>query len=288
MSAKLPLINPYNSISEGLVSELKAALYRFGAFRLAAPETTQSRRDAARDFFRQPVAAKAGITGYSPFASERVRGRTEIPKESIYFFRNGAESNYPKGPSSNLYRSVKCLHEVVLATPAIEWTPIRLHLLKTMSQALDADVQLAGTTLLDSATVGVHYYDSKSLPDHSAYFSPPHMDSGTLTVLFRSHDETDGLEIADLETTEKQDSEGVGSEASFIPVPTLGDGMPEVVVFAGTRLQRLFGRHRVRACVHRVRGPGVGRHSSSGVRRLSIAMFCAPSEPSIPPLSSSS
>lgn len=46
MSAKLPLINPYNSISEGLVSELKAALYRFGAFRLAAPETTQSRRDA--------------------------------------------------------------------------------------------------------------------------------------------------------------------------------------------------------------------------------------------------
>ncbi|BCR99934.1 uncharacterized protein AKAW2_50276S [Aspergillus luchuensis] len=284
MSAKLPLINPYNSISEGLVSELKAALYRFGAFRLAAPETTQSRRDAvienARDFFRQPVAAKAGITGYSPFASERVRGRTEIPKESIYFFRNGAESKYPKGPSSNLYRSVKCLHE--------EWTPIRLHLLKTMSQALDADVHLTGTTLLDSVTIGVHYYDSQSLPDHSAYFSPPHMDSGTLTVLFRSYDETDGLEIADLETTKKQDSEGVGSEASFIPVPTLGDGMPEVVVFAGTRLQRLLGRDRVRACVHRVRGPGPGGHSSSGVRRLSIAMFCAPSVPSVPPLLSSS
>lgn len=32
--------------------------------------------------------------GYSPFASERVRGKTEIPKESIYFLRNGAQSKY--------------------------------------------------------------------------------------------------------------------------------------------------------------------------------------------------
>ena len=46
MSAKLPLINPYKPISEGLVSELKAALYRFGAFRLASPDTTRRRHNA--------------------------------------------------------------------------------------------------------------------------------------------------------------------------------------------------------------------------------------------------
>ena len=114
------------------------------------------------------------------------------------------------------------------------------------------------------------------------------MDSGTLTILFRSHNENDGLEIADLETTEKQDSEGVGSEASFKHVPTFGDGAPEVVVFAGTRLQRLLGRDRVRACVHRVRGPGPEAHNNSSVQRLSIAMFCAPSRPSTSLPSSSS
>ncbi|KAL4989675.1 hypothetical protein BDW68DRAFT_156345 [Aspergillus falconensis] len=279
MSAKLPLINLYKSSSEGLVFDLKAALLRFGAFRLAAPETTQDLHEIvienAREFFKQPIAAKADIIGYSPFASERVRGRTEIPKESIYFFRDRAEPKHLKGPPHNLYRSVKSLHE--------EWTPIRLHLLKIVSQALDSDVPLTGTTIFDSATIGVHYYDSRNLPSFSTHFSPPHMDSGTLTILFRSHNENDGLEIADLETTEKQDSEGVGSEASFIPIPTLGDGVPEVVVFAGTRLQRLLGRNRVRACVHRVRGPGPEGHNSFGVQRLSIAMFCAPSVPSAPP-----
>lgn len=146
-----------------------------------------------------------------------------------------------------------------------------------MSKALDPDVRLEGTSFLESATVGIHYYDSRKLPDSSAHFSPPHMDSGTFTILFRSHDENDGLEIADLETTKKQDSEGVGAEASFIPVPTSKNGIPEVVVFAGTRLQRKLGSHRVRACVHRVRGPDPGRCKGSGVQRISIAMFCAPS-----------
>ncbi|KAJ5481405.1 hypothetical protein N7475_000217 [Penicillium sp. IBT 31633x] len=281
MSAKLPLINLNTPISSTLVSDLKLALHRFGAFRLVAPpETTQHCPDVAREFFRQPIGAKTDIVGYSPFASERVRGRTEIPKESIYFFRRDAEPNHLKGPSYDLYRSVKLLHE--------EWTPIRLQLLKTMSQELHWNTPLTGTTLLDSATIGVHYYDSGSLPDLSAHFSPPHRDSGTLTILFRSHDENDGLEIADLEATEKQNSEHVGSEASFMHVPTVGDGAPEVVVFAGTRLQRLLGRDQVRACVHRVRGPGPESHNDFGVQRLSIAMFCAPSRPSTsPPLSSS-
>lgn len=177
---------------------------------------------------------------------------------------------------------------VLISLPFKEWASVRLQVLKTISQALDSNTSLTGTELLDSATMGVHYYDSRSLPNFSADFSPPHMDSGTLTILFRSHNENDGLQIADLETTEKQDSEGVGSEASFLHVPTIADGAPEVVVFAGTRLQRLLGSGRVRACVHRVRGPGPEGHDNFGVQRLSIAIFCAPSRPSTSPPSSSS
>ncbi|KAL4775856.1 hypothetical protein BDW60DRAFT_214034 [Aspergillus nidulans var. acristatus] len=216
MSAKLPLISLYKPTSEGLVSD-------------------------AREFLKQPIAAKADIKGYSPFASECVRGRTEIPKESIYFFRDRAEPKHLKDPPHGLYHSVKSLHE--------GWTPIRLHLLKAVSQALGSDVPLMGTTLLNSATIGVHYYNSRNLPGFSTHFSPPHMDSGTLTIL---------------------SYEGVGSEASFMPVPTLGDG-------------RLLRHDRVRACVYRVRGPGPEGHNSFSVQRLSIAMICAPSVPSAPP-----
>jgi isopenicillin N synthase-like dioxygenase len=182
------------------------------------------------------------------------------------------QSNYSMGylqfPLSNI--------ESVLTLTSKEWTPVRLHLLETVSQVLNANIPLRGTTLLDSVTVGIHHYDSRNLSDHSAHFNPPHMDSGTFTILFRSHHENDGLEIADLETTKRKDSEGVGAEASFIPVPTAGDGIPEVVVFAGTRLQRILGRDQVRACVHRVRGPGLVCCRRPGVQRISMAMFCAP------------
>ncbi|KAJ5471845.1 hypothetical protein N7539_008788 [Penicillium diatomitis] len=285
MCAALPLINLSKPISKALSSELRASLYRFGAFRLAAPapKTTQRNYETvvqkAQEFFQQPVTTKMNLTEYSAFASERVRGETAIYKESTYYFRNDVEPNYSKGPSDNLFLSVKALHE--------EWTPIRLDLLNTLSQVLwqapEKNIPLTGDSALNSTTVGVHYYDSsRCSSDCSYYLSLSHKDSGTLTILFRSHDKDDGLEIADLKTTEKRGSEGVGSEASFIPVPTPGNDMTEVVVFAGIKLQNLFGRDRVRACVHRVRGPSPDSRTKSCVRRLSIAMFCAPSTPATP------
>jgi hypothetical protein len=36
------------------------------------------------------------------------------------------------------------------------------------------------------------------------------MDGGTLTILVRGNEDYDGLEVADLESTEKLDSEGIG------------------------------------------------------------------------------
>ncbi|KAJ5223475.1 hypothetical protein N7468_008017 [Penicillium chermesinum] len=97
------------------------------------------------------------------------------------------------------------------------------------------------------------------------------MDGGTLTVLIREDGECDGLEIADLQSTEKLDSEGIGLEASLLPVPAATD---EVVIFVGTRMQRLFGKATARACVHRVRAPT--QPKSSGAERFSLAIFCAP------------
>ncbi|KAJ5471857.1 hypothetical protein N7539_008800 [Penicillium diatomitis] len=235
MCAALPLINLSMPISDALSSELGASLYRFRAFRLAAPipDTTQRNYKTvvqkAREFFQQPVATKMKLTEYSAFASERVRGETAIYKESAYYFRNDVEPKYSTGPSDNLFLSIKALHE--------EWTPIRLDLLNILSQVLsqapEKNVPLTGDSTLNSSTVGVHYYDSsRCLSDCSDYLSPSHKDSGRLRILFRSHDKNDGLEIADLETTEKRGSEGVGSEAFFIPVPTPGNDMTEVVVFA--------------------------------------------------------
>ena len=147
---------------------------------------------------------------------------------------------------------------------------------------LGSSTPLIGSAFLESATLGVHYYDSRTVHD-GTHFSPPHKDSGTLTILFRSCNRNDGLEIADLQTTKKQDSEGVGTEASFIPVPTACNEEPYVILMAGIRLQSLLGGDRVQACVHRVLDNGCGI-------RYSIAIFCAPSVPprrSLPPQSSS-
>ncbi|KAL4912734.1 hypothetical protein BDW62DRAFT_216060 [Aspergillus aurantiobrunneus] len=206
--------------------------------------------------------------------------RLAVPQDPRYHpgdvFQNPEDIRYPR---PEFYHSVKVLYK--------EWTPSRLHLLKTISQILDSDTPLMGTALLECATLRVHYYDSQNL-HAGTHFSPAHKDSGTLTILLRSHNENDGLEIADLRTSEEHDSDGIGSEASFVPVPTARD-VREVIIFAGSRLQRLLGRDRVRARVHRVRIPGPGSYTC-GVQRLSIAMFCAPSMPSTqrsPPLACS-
>lgn len=108
------------------------------------------------------------------------------------------------------------------------------------------------------------------------------MDSGTLAILFWLPEDNDGLEIAGIETTEKQDSKGIGWEAILLPVPTPGDEISEVVVFAGPSLKPFIEGNGVWTCVHKVRAPGPERF---GVQQFSIAIFCAPSVPAAPPTS---
>lgn len=137
---------------------------------------------------------------------------------------------------------------------------------------LESAEPLTGTPALDYESLGVHFYDSQKLSSDRTHFNPAHKDSGTLTILIS--DESDGLEIADLQSTNKVDSEGISLEACFIPIPALPD---EVIVLAGIRLQRLLGKGKARACVHRVRGPTKTEITPIAKQRLSLAIFCGPS-----------
>lgn len=139
------------------------------------------------------------------------------------------------------------------------------------NEVLQSTTTLTGKPLLDYETIGMHYYARHTLVLDERDYSPPHKDGGTLTILVRENDEFDGLEIADLETTNEVNSERIGLEASFLPVPVAAH---EVLVFVGTRMQRILGADTVRACVHRVRAPT--QVYSSAKARFSLAVFCAP------------
>jgi isopenicillin N synthase-like dioxygenase len=140
------------------------------------------------------------------------------------------------------------------------------------NKVLDSSTALTGTPSLDYETMGLHYYAPHTIAPGEDY-NPPHMDGGTLTILARENSECDGLEVADLETTDKMDSGGIGLEASFLPVPVAVD---EVVVFLGTRMQGLLGKNTARACVHRVRAPTELTGHALFKERFSIAIFRAP------------
>lgn len=155
-----------------------------------------------------------------------------------------------------------------------EWRKLRRPLFDALSnEILSSNVTLTGTPVLDYESMGLHYYLPQRMTSREIDYNPPHMDGGTLTILIRGDDDYDGLEIADLESTEKLDGEGIGLEASFLPVPAATD---EVIVFFGTRMQRLLGKDKARACVHRVRAPAQLNGQQATARRFSIAIFCAP------------
>lgn len=132
---------------------------------------------------------------------------------------------------------------------------------------LNSDIPLTAP-VLDHESIGLHYYDPQKLSFEKTDYNPPHMDVGTLTILVRFPGDHDGLEVAYLGSTDKRGSAGVGQDVSLSRVPATLDG---VVVFMGTRMQRLFGRSKVRACMHRDCGPS----KADKQPRLSVGIFCA-------------
>lgn len=141
------------------------------------------------------------------------------------------------------------------------------------NEILKSSVPLTGTPQLDTESFGINFYDPRQLDNEIAEYNPAHMDPGTLILLIRDDSTHDALEVADLLSTSKLGSKDIGQEASFYPVPANPD---EVLVLVGTRLQRLLGRDKVRACVHRLRGPAPERRQEEEVR-LSFTIACAAS-----------
>ncbi|KAJ5610287.1 hypothetical protein N7510_007006 [Penicillium lagena] len=260
----LPLFDLAEMQNPTTISNLRLALLKYGAFVLRAPELNkafaQGILHTAQTFFQLPKETKHSTKGYSAFGTELIRGEKPIPKESIYFLGNKEQENRIP-PPSDLYLSIRALHN--------EWRLLRGELFHVLSHdILNSDILLTGTPILDHESIGLHYYDPRKLSLEETDYNPPHMDVGTLTILLRCPGDHDGLAVADLDSTDKRGSEGVGQEASFLRVPA---AMDEVVVFAGTRMQRLFGRSKVRACVHRVFGPSqADKHP-----RLSLGISCA-------------
>ncbi|CAG7996312.1 unnamed protein product [Penicillium nalgiovense] len=261
----LPLIDLTRKQTSSSISSAQVALRQFGAFRLVAPQLTrnlsQSVFQNAREFFKLPIEVKEKTSGYSGFDTELVRGKTAIPKETICY-KESVENYHSYSSPLGFQSSMEELQH---------WANLRSPLFDQLSTILDSTEPLIGTTSLDHESLGVNFYDSDRLGCDRIYFNPAHMDSSIVTILIRATEARDGLEIADLETTDKLDSEGIGLTASFIPVPAMPD---EVIVLAGTRLQRLLGKNKVRACVHRVRSPTQTRNRFMVNERLSLAIFC--------------
>jgi isopenicillin N synthase-like dioxygenase len=130
-----------------------------------------------------------------------------------------------------------------------------------------------GTPFLDEESMGFNFYDPRQLAEDTSEYNPPHMDNGTWIILFRDDSDSahDGLEIADRQSTNKVGSKDIGQEAVFLPVSA---NPCEVIVLAGTRLQRLLGKDKVRACVHRVCGPALEKRTQGEVR-VSFTIACA-------------
>ncbi|CAI7583545.1 unnamed protein product [Penicillium pancosmium] len=289
----LPIAGLSTERDPATVAKLRHALIKYGAFRLWAPELKQAVAGGllreARGFFQLPNEIKERTIGYSGFGMELIRGTTPVPKEGINFFRKNDHRDGFIPPPAELFRSVIAIHDVgpSVNLPKISnartqfcehqtWKHSQDQLFDLVfHDVLESDIPLTGTPALDYETVGIQYYNPQRMITRCGDYAPPHMDGGTLTILIREDDDSDGLEVADLESTEELGSDGVGREADFLRVSAASN---EVVVMVGTRLQRMMGRTKARACVHRVVGPGQ-KHSTED--RVSVGIFraCVPHPP---------
>ena len=101
--------------------------------------------------------------------------------------------------------------------------------------------------------------------------NPAHKDFGILTLLIQEHNESsNGLEIADLTSTDAKRSLDINDTARFLPVYPEPD---DIIVFAGISLKKLARKVQFTPGVHRVVAPPDGMPQTS---RYSIAYFVHP------------
>ncbi|PYI06519.1 Clavaminate synthase-like protein [Aspergillus sclerotiicarbonarius CBS 121057] len=234
---------------QGKEPQVKELLQRYGAFRIRnhglSSQVKESCFGFAKGFFNQPTERKRNVSSFSGFECETVRG-SRIPKESLYVSRTELE-RYP--PVSLLYKEMMD-----------QFMP---ELLESLSQALDLRFSLQHYHKSGDDTIALHHYPMVEGVERN----PAHQDFGLLTLLIQEDaGTTSGLEIADLQSTDKKGSSSIGASARFVPVEP---GENEITVFVGNMLPKLARTNQcdavLRSCVHRV--------ASGDRERYSIACF---------------
>jgi isopenicillin N synthase-like dioxygenase len=104
--------------------------------------------------------------------------------------------------------------------------------------------------------------------------NPAHKDFGILTLLVQENTaSSNGLEVADLTSSNARTSESVHECARFVPVYPEAD---EITVLAGVSLQKLAGKAAIAPSVHRVMTALSTHEHVAGLPRYSIAYFVHP------------
>lgn len=140
-----------------------------------------------------------------------------------------------------------------------------------MSKALQLDFSLNDYREDYEDNICLHHYPVTQRAERN----PAHKDFGILTLLIQENaTSSNGLEVADLTSTNAQSSEGINESARFIPVCPEAD---EITVLAGISLQKLAGAAAVAPSVHRV-VTTLSTHCEQGtwLPRYSIAYFVHP------------
>lgn len=145
-----------------------------------------------------------------------------------------------------------------------------------MSKALQLDFSLNEYRQDHEDNICLHHYPSTRRVERN----PAHKDFGILTLLIQENTPgSNGLEVADLTSTDARTSEGIDERAQFVPVyPEAG----EIIVLAGISLQKLAGKGTIASSVHRVvTALSTDNKDGTCFPRYSIAYFVHPNAKSI-------
>ncbi|RJE26782.1 hypothetical protein PHISCL_00914 [Aspergillus sclerotialis] len=148
-----------------------------------------------------------------------------------------------------------------------EFSRILPGLLGSLSEVLQLDLSLNQHRGEYEDSLCLHHYPVTKRVERN----PAHKDFGILTLLIQEHNESsNGLEIADLTSTDAKPSLDINDNARFVPVYPEAD---DIIVFVGISLKRLARKAQFTPGVHRVVAPPDSMPQTS---RYSIAYFVHP------------
>jgi len=265
---------------ERTISEIDNALRTVGAFHLRNYDIERAKIDKwfewSRRFFDLPLSEKEQLfptprsfeQGYFGIEKEKIRGQTAL-KENFDFGDSKVNivSCWPREDQLPGFRDFAMdFHQ--------DCSRLIGKLLECLSVALKMEPDFFSCYHTGSMFVSslLHYpaISSTSVQPGQVVRNPVHSDFGTLTLLFQQ--KVDGLEVADMSSTEELSSAAVEKSATFIPV----EPNPEMILVNVGYLLMRWTNARWKNSVHRVSAPSGSINSESIPERYSFAFFSYP------------